>query len=235
MSTTLTGRLLLPQNFAVPRLHDIAVQSGRIVRFSGAAHMPPSPIHGTPRMYPAHGHWSVLHHLRVCHDLLHALVPDFPLLLMLRLLLHDSDEVATSDVPTLWKAPEQRLLGVGLQGRIYLTYSGQPCTPEEYRAVKRLDLLSLRAEMEVVGPPGILHHSGFESYPFDNDEVETAVAIVRATVAVAPNPLSCCDLHAPLVRWYLRALNGAGVRNPWGEDLLLPDEEPWQQATISAG
>lgn len=212
MSTTHSGRLLLPQNYGVPLLHDIAIQSGRIPRFAGACRV----------------HWTLLHHLITCSELGRNLFGiKHPSTLGLLLLLHDSDEIATSDIPTQWKAPEQRRLVDPLQARVLETYMGRLPDPTERTICKRVDLLALTAEAIVVGPPGVLEHSGLNAYA----DAQPAGMLERATSIVNDVQRALWALHHTMlgtgssgVWWYLRLLRGAGVRNVFGEALEPPPE-----------
>lgn len=173
MTTTRSGRLLAPRNYGVPTLHDIAVQSARIPRFAGAHRAP---------------YWSVAHHLLVVSDALRTIMQALdhePLMAVA--LLHDADELATSDVPTLWKPPELREAAQALRDNVYREYVGRLPTQAEDDAIKAVDRAALWAEGKVVGPPGVLVHAGLEGRRFRwagatiNDDMEAIVARVRDT------------------------------------------------------
>lgn len=201
MTTTYTGVLLLPNNYGVPSPTDLAVQLGRLPRFAGAT-----------RVW-----WSVLHHIRFCHKLwalhpacshLKSSQPFTEIEVARALLLHDADETASSDVPTLWKPPELRAWARRLQERTFLAYMGSIPGPAVMEYVKRIDLLALRMEAELVGPPGVLVHSGLGrgNYPDGvRDRAMTAMKEIHDSYGVN-DPLSSACPDSPLVRWYYEAV-----------------------------
>lgn len=214
MSTTVSGRLLLPRNFGVPLLHDIAIQSGRLVRWGGSCTI----------------HWTVLHHLFVCSTLVEEMkaigmnlggvlfTPDSELVA----LLHDAEEIATNDVPSQWKSQEFREQADALQSRVYATFMARQPTAHERIMNKAVDLLALTAEARSICPPTALHASGLDCYvcPWGEQWVVRAIEIIRQVHAAAPSWVHTMDgLHSTLVLWYLRELERFGVRNAYNEDM----------------
>jgi hypothetical protein len=218
MSTTQSGRHLLPHNYGIPSLHDIAIQSGRLVRFTGACRV----------------HWTVLHHLFVCRALVDLCDrwgaetvwsadverTDASALITL---LHEPDELATNDVPSPWKTVEHRRMVDPLQQRTYGAYLGRVPTEAERAFNKFIDMLSLVAEMIEVGPPGSLEYSGLAHWApvFDrHGMLPGARHIVKGAHATAPLEIHTMrGLDSTLVLWYLRELEASGVRNPYNENL----------------
>lgn len=184
MATTFSGRLVTPGNFGVPSPLDLAVQRGRMPRFAGATD----------------GWWSVLHHVRV----LSSFAGELPRALAL---LHDGEEACTYDTMTTWKTPEQRALERRLERRIQAAYMGRLPTAGEAAAVKRLDMECLRAEMLVLGPPGVLAHSGLDRGDPPRPAVEATVRAVRWGGSTTPD--------SELVRWYVAELEHAVDRRRW--------------------
>jgi hypothetical protein len=203
MSTTQSGRLLLPRNFAVPSLTDMAVQLGRIERFGGGA-----------RTW-----WTVLHHLHLCDAI--CIKTGLPNATRLVLLLHEADEVATGDIPTLWKTDDQREAVVALQRRAFEAYTGRLPTATEADTCKQIDLLALRLEMEAVGPPNVLDHGGLRGHPVDGESLKWGLARVVETATHYPFQPYRHNRNAPLAKWYLSTLMECGVRNPDKEAVLI--------------
>ena len=215
----------MPQNYGIPSLTDIAFQSGRIVRFSGACRV----------------HWTVLHHLFVCRTLVDVLYEaaqgPCPVCeqaegctcrgrLTLCCMLHDAEEVATGDIPSLWKTAEQRAQVKPLQGRVFQAYVGQVPSSDESKFIKAVDRLALVAECVVVGPPGVLEHSGLASWADtmgDKHLLDAAQHIVRAARSTAPEERDTMrGADSSLVRWFLREMHVGGAQNPFAERLLWP-------------
>lgn len=135
---TYTDRLLLvPEEPEVPSLMDIAVSLSRQPRFGGH----------TRRW------WSVLDHTLFCEELARWIFGG-DRALRLAMLLHDAHEAITGDVPTDAKDEGlrwfQRTLDRGIMARYFP--GGYPAF-HSLSAVKEIDLLALRVEAQVVGPP----------------------------------------------------------------------------------
>jgi hypothetical protein len=217
MSTTVSGRLLLPRNFGVPLLSDIAIQSGRLVRWGGSCTI----------------HWTVLHHLFVCSTLVEEMKAigmslggiRFGAEAELIALLHDAEEIATNDVPSQWKSKEFREQADALQSRIYATFLCRQPTSTERVMNKSIDLLALVAEARSVCPPAAIVASGLDCYvcPWGEQWVARAVEIVKQVHGAAPSWVHTMDgLNSTLVLWYLRELERFGVWNAFGENLRPP-------------
>lgn len=197
MTTTYTGRLLMPSNFGVPSPLDIAVQLGRMPRFAGAT-----------RVWP----WSVLHHTCACYR--YAVTMDFMPQLLGMVLLHDAEECATGDIPTTWKTNEIRELQSRLSDHILYVYTGGASenmliTPAAIRALREIDMLMLAAEMNVVGPPGVQEHSGF-AYNYLRSVVPSNLRKAEEIVSKVSFEFGALsDSQKPdgeLVKWFLEAL-----------------------------
>jgi hypothetical protein len=134
---TYTDRVLLAEKHEVLSLADIAVSLSRQPRFGGH----------TRRW------WSVLDHTLFCEELAHRFFGG-DRLLRLAMLLHDAHEAVTGDVPTDAKGQELRWLQRDLDRAIMGRYfpGGYPAYHDLYE-VKQVDLLALRIEAQVVGPP----------------------------------------------------------------------------------
>lgn len=211
MSTTYTGRFLVPRNYGVPALLDIAVQSARMARFAGAHRVPL---------------WTVAHHLTVMEalvniffgpntgapeprpgDQVHAPLRAFAL-------LHDADEVATNDVPSLWKPPALREDASRLLRRVFQHYVGRQPSGPEADAVKRVDRLALTAECNIVGPPGVSQGAGLFSR---TDAVEVAEQVVDEVRHAYSDANDAHDPKGNLVGHVLAMFSDAGIR-PEGVD-----------------
>lgn len=211
MTTTYTGRLLVPNNLGVPSLLDMAVQSARIARFAGAHRV---------RL------WSVGHHLVVGDALLHMMFgvgetsnrpTDRRAPLRGFFLTHDSDEMASGDVPTLWKPPGLRRWTRRLQENVWRYYVGRVPTDAEEAAVKQVDRLALRAEAEVVGPPGVMEHSGLEAWRWRDDAVDSARDTVRNVMRAFPSADDAHDPEGYLVTRLLELFQSAGLEEGGAE------------------
>ncbi len=138
---THTGQMVLKDNLTAPTITDIAIHTGKIVRFGGAVS----------------GFWTVLHHLFVCHDLglqfakAHNFSTPRTLYLLIDLLLHDAHEAITSDVPSTWKPSVMQDLQRDLDHRIYNSLGLRQSNLDAH-VVKQIDALSLRAEAHTICP-----------------------------------------------------------------------------------
>lgn len=138
---TYTDRVLLPEpciaDDAVPSLLDIAVSLSRQPRFGGH----------TRRW------WSVLDHLLFCDALVSR--PGIAKTVRLALLLHDAHECVTADVPTDAKSPALRMLQADLDRALMNRYfpGGYGAYYAHRETVKQIDMIALKAEAVVVGPP----------------------------------------------------------------------------------
>jgi hypothetical protein len=196
MATTYTGRLVTPGNFQVPSPLDLAVQRGRMPRFNGAT-----------RHW-----WSVLHHVAVMYGLAQAWEPGLEPgqntrkdLWLASLLLHDGEESMTYDTQTTWKTAQQRELEHKLEAKIYEAYLGRGALQEHVGDIKRLDRQALFAEMLVVGPPGVVQHSGISSIMDQPNNLEKDV--VRMVLDKFPGAGSSTEEDSPLVQWFLGEVN----------------------------
>ena len=123
---TYTG-IHVTKEFGAPSILDIAVQSMRLLRFSGAGEV----------------NWPIGMHMLFVADLV---VPKDDPWLRLYALLHDASEVAVADVPRPMKTAEARAVEDAVQARIYASL-GIPQPSEEARlAVKLADFRAALAE-----------------------------------------------------------------------------------------
>lgn len=194
MATTYTGRLLTPTNFGVPSPLDMAVQMGRLPRFAGAT-----------RAWP----WSVLHHVNACYR--YALLAGKSDRSIDMLLLHDAEECATGDIPTTWKTEDIRSMQHRLSEKIFQIYLGPKWGKHGFdvshrKSVSVVDFVLLVAEMEVVGPPGVLAHSGLDCSGLPVMSVDGAMEIVREVLNQYSDPRCCATPEGELVHWFLYTL-----------------------------
>ena len=193
MTTTFSGAFLLPNNYGVPSPTDMAVQLGRIPRFAGAT----GPW------------WSVLHHIRLCvllwRDSAHDLLPLQSKEVELLILLHEADECATGDVPTLWKSDSMRKDAAKLQARTFRAYLGRDPNERALEHVKIIDELALRIEAEQVGPSGVLVHSGL-ARAYRPEEVARGHQHIGSILGEYDGPLSSAVVGSPLGGWFMDAL-----------------------------
>jgi hypothetical protein len=229
MATDYTGRLVTPNNLAVPHPVGVAVALGRMPRYTGSTKVP----------------WQVLHHLRVSMEL--SEMPPFrrqihqdQQLLTLLCATHDGEESMGADVRTTWKCNEHRALLSGLEGRIDRAYVGHlhhwrtdTQTLEEIRAdVKRIDLLALRAEMYTVAPPNELENSGLR---LDDSPQLTrrAVEVTERVLSEFGDPRTFMYEQGDLVQWYLIRLRELMGQSAWErvayETPHHPIIRPWEE------
>lgn len=123
---TFTGAHVTKE-FGAPSIRDIAIQSMRIVRFSGAG-----------RIF-----WPIGMHMMLVADL--CATPDDPWLEVFGL-LHDAAEVCVADVPVPMKTDAAREIENNIQSRIHVLL-GVPCpTAAQKTAVKAADRRAAFAE-----------------------------------------------------------------------------------------
>ena len=137
---TYTDRVITPEfpgEGDVPSPLDIAVSLSRMPRFGGH----------TRRW------WSVLDHLLFCDTLVSTV--GIAKSVRLAVLLHDAHECVTADVPTDAKGPGLRILQKELDVALMNRYfpGGYTAYYGHLETVKRIDMLALKAEAAVVGPP----------------------------------------------------------------------------------
>jgi len=119
---TYTG-IHITKEFGAPSVRDIAVQSMRIVRFSGGGDI----------------FWPIGMHMLLVADLL-------PPELECHGLLHDAAEIVVSDVPRPMKTEKARALEQRVLRRMYRALGAPALTPEITATVKKADLRAAFAE-----------------------------------------------------------------------------------------
>jgi hypothetical protein len=138
---TVSGRYVTRNNFVAPSLKDIAIHTGRIVRFGGGC-----------RTW-----WTVLHHHLACG--LFATYYNYnDNRVRLYAYLHDAHEAITSDVPRDWKPAEMSHFQAELDMRIYTALAIPYPSSVILDTVKEIDNVLLLAEAQLVGPKGIMQH-----------------------------------------------------------------------------
>ncbi len=113
------------KEFGAPSIRDIAVQSMRLVRFSGAAEI----------------FWPIGMHMLLVADLM----PKRPWM-EVHGLLHDAAEIVVGDVPRPMKTAEARALEDRVLERIYTMLGVPQPSPEVILAVKEADFRAALAE-----------------------------------------------------------------------------------------
>lgn len=132
---TFTG-IHVTREFGAPSIRDIAVQSMRLVRFSGAAEV----------------FWPIGMHMLLVADLMPRAVDggqlDTPTNPWMEVygLLHDAAEVCVADVPRPMKTAEARALEDRVQSRIYAALGVPEPTPQITAAIKEADFRAALAE-----------------------------------------------------------------------------------------
>ena len=126
----------MTREFGAPSIRDIAVQSMRLVRFSGAADV----------------FWPIGMHMLLVADLMPRILdgspPDAPTNPWMEVygLLHDAAEVCVADVPRPMKTAEARTLEDRVQSRIYAALGVPEPTAEVTAAIKEADFRAALAE-----------------------------------------------------------------------------------------
>lgn len=178
------GGTFVPQGETgpVPSLDDIVLSLSRMPRFGGHCRRP----------------WSVLQHSLFVHQLMRdgcasRLTSHWATLgLRLSALLHDAHEAVTADIPTHFKAGDQRLIQQQLDYRIWSRFhpgGGLAHDKDAYR-VHEADAAALLAEALLVGPPALQSPEDVEEF-FGAEPDPKAVRTLERFLA---NPLH----HDPL-------------------------------------
>ncbi len=162
--------------FGYPTIHDMAVQTMRIVRYNGSLKI----------------WWPVGMHLLHCADL--ALRLSGTPRDELHCLFHDGPESVFSDVPGPLKCKEHSTNEHALLDRLYDGLQVPLPTPEQTLFVKRVDKLSLIAEAEVLGHPAFAAMVASARHKDQLDAREYALAkVVLQELLVRFNPLQAID------------------------------------------
>ena len=178
---TFTG-VHITKEFGAPTIRDIAVQSMRLVRFSGAAEV----------------FWPIGMHMMLVADLM----PDEPWADVIAL-LHDAAEVAVADVPVPMKTDQARLVEQCVQERIHAALGVPAPSPELRAELKKADLRAALAE-GALGCAG----RGFQETQtgFAHDEV--AERVLRKYLAQF-NPMDALNADGRWALMYERRLRKA--------------------------
>ena len=123
---TYTG-IHVTKEFGAPSIVDIAVQSMRLIRFSGAGEV----------------NWPIGMHMLLVADLV---VPNDDPWLRLYALLHDAAEVAVADVPRPMKTTAARAVEDAVEARIYASLGIPEPSEDTRQAVKLADFRAALAE-----------------------------------------------------------------------------------------
>lgn len=149
-----------------PTVRDMAVQTMRVARYNGSLR----------------DWWPVGMHLLHCADIAKSLGGDH--VDELHVLLHDSTEVVFSDTPGPVKCKEHREREQMLLTRTYLGLALPHPTKEQTKLVKKVDILSLIAEAEVMGHPAFaaMVTSANNKALLDQEEYDMAKRLLQQRV-----------------------------------------------------